>query len=84
MDVKNAFMYVDLHNEVYLSPSLSLPYQPGYVCRLYECIYGLHQSCRCWFEKFSEILDSLGFRSSHLFVGCTIIGPTHCLYILMM
>ncbi|KAL8097015.1 hypothetical protein AgCh_030193 [Apium graveolens] len=78
MDVKNAFLYGDLHEEVYMTPPPGLPHQPGYVCRLRKSIYGLRQSSRCWFEKFSTVLYSLGFRPSNqdsaLFVRSTSAG----------
>ena len=78
MDVKNAFLYGDLHEEVYMTPPPGLPHQPGYVCRLRKSIYGLRQSSRCWFEKFSTVLYSLGFRPSNhdsaLFIRSTSAG----------
>ncbi|KAL8123400.1 hypothetical protein AgCh_011388 [Apium graveolens] len=78
MDVKNEFLYGDLHEEVYMTPPLGLPHQPGYVCRLRKSIYGLRQSSRCWFEKFSTVLYSLGFHLSNqdsaLFVRSTSAG----------
>jgi len=42
---------------------------PGYVaqgetkvCRLKKAIYELNQIPRAWFEKFSLIISSIGFR----------------------
>ena len=50
LDIKNAFLYRDLHEEVYMEQP------PGYVaqgetkvCRLKKDIYRLKQSPRAWF-----------------------------------
>ena len=56
----------------------SVSHQPDEVCRLRKALYGLKQAPRAWFEKFSMVITSLGFRSSHhdsaLFVRCTGAG----------
>ncbi|KAL0415349.1 UNVERIFIED_CONTAM: Retrovirus-related Pol polyprotein from transposon RE1 [Sesamum latifolium] len=59
MDIKNAFLYGDLNEIVYMEQP------PGYVaqgekqrlvCKLKKAIYGLKQSPRAWFDKFSRII----------------------------
>ncbi|KAL0329385.1 UNVERIFIED_CONTAM: Copia protein [Sesamum radiatum] len=56
MGIKNAFLYGDLNETVYMEQP------PGYVgrgekqhmvCKLKNIIYGLKQSSRAWFDKFS-------------------------------
>ncbi|OMO63131.1 Integrase, catalytic core [Corchorus capsularis] len=65
MDVKNAFLNGDLHEEVYMQPP------PGYscpvkkVCRLRRALYGLKQAPRAWFEKFNDALKQIGFLQSN-------------------
>jgi len=66
MDVKNAFLYGDLQAEVYIEQP------PGYVaqgetkvCRLKKDIYGLKQSPRAWFEKFTLTISGICFCRCH-------------------
>lgn len=68
LDISNAFLNGDLHEEIYMD----LP--PGYAerkgnnlppnacLRLKKSIYGLKQASRQWFEKFSSAILSLGFE----------------------
>ena len=78
MDVKNAFLNGDLHEEVYMSPPPGIAHRPGEVCRLRKALYGLKQAPRAWFEKFSTVITSLGFQPSNhdsaLFIRCTNAG----------
>ncbi|XP_052624739.1 uncharacterized mitochondrial protein AtMg00810-like [Lactuca sativa] len=78
MDVKNAFLNGDLHEEVYMTPPPGIQHRPGEVCRLRKALYGLKQAPRAWFEKFSTVITSLGFvQSNHdfaLFVRCSSAG----------
>ena len=75
MDVKNAFLNGDLNEEVYMVSPPGVAHQSGEVCRLRKALYGLKQAPRAWFEKFSTVITSLGFRPSDhdsaLFVRCT-------------
>ena len=78
MDVKNAFLNGDLHEEVYIAPPPGVSHNPGEVCKLKKSLYGLKQAPRAWFEKFSTVITSIGFSSSNhdsaLFVKCTNAG----------
>ncbi|CAH9085594.1 unnamed protein product [Cuscuta epithymum] len=66
MDVDNAFLHGDLHEEVYmhLPPGYSSS-TPGKVCRLLRSLYGLRQAPRCWFSKLTTSLRAYGFYQSH-------------------
>ena len=56
MDVKNAFLNVDLHEEVYMQPPPGYPHSGSQVCHLRRALYGLKQAPRAWFEKFSSVV----------------------------
>ena len=78
MDVKNAFLNGDFQEEVYMVPPPNVSHNPGEVCNLKKALYSLKQAPYVWFVKFSHVLTSLGFHSSHynlaLFLKCTSIG----------
>ena len=61
-DIKNAFLYGDLKEEIYMQmpPGYENEVTQGKLCRLQRSIYGLKQSPQAWFGKFSQVLKSLG------------------------
>ena len=56
MDVKNAFLHGDLHEEVYMQPPPGVDVPSGHVCRLRRALYGLKQAPRAWFERFVSVI----------------------------
>jgi hypothetical protein len=53
LDVKNAFLHGDLHQEVYMQPPLGVMVPDGHVCLLRRALYGLKQAPHAWFERFT-------------------------------
>jgi len=62
MDVKNAFLYGDLKEDVYLKlPSNMSTSLSNDVCKLKRSLYGLKQALRVWFDKFRSTLFGFSF-----------------------
>ena len=80
MDVKNAFLHGDLHEEVFMEPLPGVEVLPGQVCHLKKALYGLKQAPRAWFERFSSVVRAAGFSTSEhdpaLFVHTSKRGRT--------
>jgi len=60
-DIKSAFLYGDLQEEIYmrLPDDMKLP---GKICRLIKSIYGLKQAPQQWFKKLTNFLISEGLN----------------------
>ncbi|KAI3744783.1 hypothetical protein L1987_57875 [Smallanthus sonchifolius] len=63
LDVKSAFLYGKVHEEVYVTqpPGFEDPYNINKVYKLDKELYGLHQAPRAWYETLSKHLLSNGF-----------------------
>ncbi|KAL0539558.1 hypothetical protein IC582_023774 [Cucumis melo] len=65
-DVKNAFLNGDLVEEVYMSPPPGFEAQFGQqVSKLRKSLYGLKQSPRAWFDRFTTFVKSQGCSQGH-------------------
>nr|GEU32017.1 retrovirus-related Pol polyprotein from transposon TNT 1-94 [Tanacetum cinerariifolium] len=63
MDVKTAFLYGPLKEEVYVNQPDGFvdPYHPDKVYHLKKALYGLKQAPRAWYDELSTFLVSKGF-----------------------
>ena len=66
-DVKNAFLHGGLEEEVYMDipPGYSVTTGTNEVCKLQRALYGLKQSPRAWFGRFSLAMKKYGFQQSN-------------------
>nr|GFB78156.1 putative RNA-directed DNA polymerase [Tanacetum cinerariifolium] len=71
MDVKTAFLYGPLKEEVYVNQPDSFvdPYHPDKVYRLKKALYGLKQAPRAWYDELSKFLLSKGFSKDTIHMG---------------
>ncbi|KAL9252702.1 Retrovirus-related Pol polyprotein from transposon RE1-like protein, partial [Drosera capensis] len=62
LDIKNVFLHGDLDEEVYMEQPHGFLAQgvTGLVCHLKKSLYGLKQSPRAWFSRFSSALRQFG------------------------
>nr|GFA35499.1 hypothetical protein [Tanacetum cinerariifolium] len=68
MDVKTAFLYGPLKEEVYVNQPDGFvdPYHPDQVYRLKKALYGLKQAPRAWYDELSNFLLSKGFTKGSI------------------
>ncbi|GJS35143.1 zinc finger, CCHC-type containing protein [Tanacetum coccineum] len=64
MDVKSAFLYGNITEEVYVKQPLGFkdPAPPNKVYRVVKALYGLHQAPRAWYERLSTFLLKHRYR----------------------
>ena len=61
-DIRTAFLYGDLNEEVYLQPPAGVAIPRGSVWRLRKSLYGLKQAPACWNTKLDGTLVKLGLH----------------------
>nr|GEW29702.1 hypothetical protein [Tanacetum cinerariifolium] len=68
MDVKSAFLYGTIEEEVYVCqpPGFEDPDHPEKVYKLVKALYGLHQAPRAWYETLANYLLENGFHRGQI------------------
>ncbi|RVW98157.1 Retrovirus-related Pol polyprotein from transposon TNT 1-94 [Vitis vinifera] len=87
LDIKNDFLHGELLEEVYMEQPLGFVAQgeSGLVCKLRHSLYGLKQSPRAWFGRFSSFVQEFGMLRSeadHL-VFYHHNSSTQCIYLVV-
>ncbi|GJZ64147.1 putative ribonuclease H-like domain-containing protein [Tanacetum coccineum] len=64
MDVKSAFLYGQIEEEVYVCqpPGFEDPDHPDKVYKVVKALYGLHQAPRAWYDTLANYLLCNGFQ----------------------
>ncbi|GJV32491.1 putative ribonuclease H-like domain-containing protein [Tanacetum coccineum] len=64
MDVKSAFLYVTIEEEVYVTqpPGFKDPDHPDKVYKVVKALYGSHQAPRAWYETLANYLLGNRFK----------------------
>lgn len=63
-DVKTAYLYGEIKEEIYLEPPEGLEISDGKVLKLKKALYGLRQSGNCWNSTFHTVMSELEFVRS--------------------
>lgn len=71
MDVRSAFLYGDINEEVFMTLPSKNRENSKTVCKLNKSIYGLKKSPKCWNTTFDNLMKSEGYVRSE---------NDHCLY----
>jgi len=63
-DVKTAFLYGEVEEEIFMEQPEGFSDGSGRVCKLKKSLYGLKQAPRQWYLKLREVLEGIGFTPS--------------------
>nr|GEU88953.1 hypothetical protein [Tanacetum cinerariifolium] len=71
MDVKSAFLYGTIIEEVYVSqlPSFVDPKFPNKVYKVVKALYGLHQAPKVWYATLSTFLSKVKQKEDGIFIS---------------
>nr|GFA69878.1 hypothetical protein [Tanacetum cinerariifolium] len=77
MDVKSAFLYGTIKEEVYVCqpPGFEYPEHPDKVYKVVKALYGLHQAPRAWYKTLATYLLENGLVQ--IYVDDNIFGATN-------
>jgi hypothetical protein len=86
MDIKTAFLYGELNEEIYMEQleGFAKRGQENQVCRLKKAIYGLKQASRTWNKKLHITLLEQGFKYTRSDAGVYVYSHDHAEVILIV
>lgn len=61
-DVKTAFLYGELSEDVYMRQPVGYENDDNKVCKLIKSLYGLKQASRVWNKKFTAFIEEFHFK----------------------
>lgn len=64
-DIKTAFLYGDLNENIFMKQPVGYDDNSGRVCKLKKSLYGLKQASRCWNQKFTSFIQQFDFKASN-------------------
>lgn len=64
MDVKGAFLYGKIDEDVFLKPPQGVDVEENNVLKLKKSLYGLKKSPKYWYECFNKFMTEIGFTRS--------------------
>lgn len=73
LDVKTAFLYGDLEEDIFMVVPDGVKAPANKICKLNKSLYGLKQASRCWNQKFTNFLLKFGFVQSQA-DNCVFVG----------
>ena len=86
INVKTAYLYGDLDEEVYMEPPEGVENPDGHVYLLRKAIYGLKQAGRQWYRKLKDTMSEFGLTQvisePHTFVAHKVVDGQKCTIIL--
>ena len=87
LNIKNVFFHGDLAKEVYMEqpPGFVGHDESGLVCKLRRSLYGLKQSPRAWFNRFSLVVQDFGVIQSTTghSIFCHHTSTRQCFYLIV-
>ena len=63
MDVKTAFLYGNVKEDIYINQSMGYHDTTSRVCKLKKALYDLKQSLQIWYNTLASFLRSQGMRT---------------------
>ena len=86
VDVKTAYLYGDLDEDIYMEPPEGYELEKGWVWHLKKAVYGLKQAGRQWYKKLKEVLTEFSMTQvigdPNTFVAHKVVNGKRCTLIL--